>query len=43
MVAANQSHLESSVLATSVAYVDEPQASTCLLDDIEVSFAVAKA
>jgi isoleucyl-tRNA synthetase len=43
MVEANQAHLETSVLATSVAYVDEPQPSSCLLDGIEVTFAVAKA
>jgi isoleucyl-tRNA synthetase len=43
MVAANQAHLESSVLATSVTYTDAPQASSCLLDGTEVSFAVTKA
>ena len=43
MVAANQQHLETSVLATSVAYVDDVQPSGCLLDGTEVTFAVAKA
>ncbi len=32
-----------SVLATSVAYTDEPQASSCLLDGTEVTFAVTRA
>ena len=43
MVAANRHppH-ESSVLATSVAYVDEVQPSGCLLDGVEVTFAVAR-
>ena len=43
MVAANQSHLETSVLATSVTYTDEAQPSSCLLDGTEVTFLVTKA
>ena len=43
MVAANQAHLESSVLATSVSYTDAAQASSCVLDGVEVTFALARA
>jgi isoleucyl-tRNA synthetase len=43
MVAANEQHLADSVLATSVAYPDEPQQSGCVLDGAEVTFSVAKA
>ena len=38
MVEANQQHLADSVLATAVAYVDEAQPSSCLLDGTEVTF-----
>ncbi|MCU1371561.1 MAG: hypothetical protein JWO77_2755, partial [Ilumatobacteraceae bacterium] len=43
MVAANQAHLESSVLATTVTYTDDAQPSSCLLDGTEVTFGVTRA
>ena len=43
MVEANQQHLADSVLATSVAFVAEPQAATCVLDGADVTFGIARA
>jgi isoleucyl-tRNA synthetase len=43
MVEANRSHLTDSVLATSLAFTDEPLPSSCLLDGIEVTFALERA
>ncbi|MCB0964442.1 MAG: hypothetical protein KDA98_14275, partial [Acidimicrobiales bacterium] len=43
MVEANQAHLTGAVLATSVDYVDEPQATATTLDGAAASFAIARA
>ena len=43
MVEANQAHLTGAVLATSVAYVDDAQATTTPLDGTDASFALARA
>ena len=43
MVEAHRQHLADSVLATSVALVDQPQATTATLDGVDVSYAVARA
>ena len=43
MVAANEQHLAESVLASSVAYSDDPQQCGCVLDGVEVTYALAKA
>ncbi|MCB1038631.1 MAG: class I tRNA ligase family protein, partial [Acidimicrobiales bacterium] len=43
MVEANQVHLADSVLATTVTYLADAQATACTLDGVGISFALAKA